>query len=75
MNPSSLVSLRKNIASCEALESEMITLSATFNAISGVFVLHHEIGPLLHMKSHPIELAQFVLSCDLTSAKLASLQP
>ena len=75
MNPSSLASLRKKIASCEALESAIISLSATFRAISGVFVLRHEIGPLLHMKSHPMELARFVLSCDLTSAKLASLQP
>jgi len=57
MNPSSLATLRKNIASYEALESAMISLSATFSAISGVFVLCHEIGPLLHMKNHPIELA------------------
>jgi hypothetical protein len=75
INPSSLASLRKNIASCEGLESAIISLSATFSAISGVLVLRHEIGPLLHMKSHPIELARFVSSCDLTSAKLASLQP
>ena len=75
INPSSLASLRKNIASCDALESAMISLSATLSAMRGVFVLRHEMGPLLHMKSHPMELARFVLSCDLTSAKLASLQP
>jgi hypothetical protein len=57
INPSSLASLRKNIASCDALESAMILLSATLSAMRAVFVLCHEMGPLLHMKSHPMELA------------------
>ena len=105
VNPSSLASLRRNIASCKTLDSThhsivghaplrflgpslcltepwkrtvpnmsaIISLSATLSAISGVFVLRHEIGPLLHMKSHPMELARCVLSCDLMSAKLASV--
>ena len=67
--------LRKKIASWDALESAIISLSATFSAIRGVLVLRQEIGLLLHMNIHPMELARLVPACDLISAKLASLQP
>ena len=73
--PSSVQSLRRKTASWEALESAMISLSATFSAMRGVLVLRQETGPLLHMKIQPMELARLEPSLALTSAKLASLQP
>jgi hypothetical protein len=74
-NRSSLASLRKKIASWDALDGAMISLSATLSAIKGVLVMRHEMGPLLHMNNHALDLVRWDPSCTLTSAKLASLQP